>query len=61
MGGVPTLWHGQLFHGGSAIRTRKKTLRSLITHHWREKDLGTVHGRVGLGRYYLVRPPQQLN
>ncbi len=54
------IWHSQLFHGGEQINDPSLTRRSLVTHYWRAKDLLGQHGRVGLGRYYLIRPQQQV-
>jgi ectoine hydroxylase-related dioxygenase (phytanoyl-CoA dioxygenase family) len=54
------IWHGQLYHGGEAIKSPGKTRRSLVTHYWRAQDLGGVHGRVGKGRYWLRRDPQKV-
>ncbi len=58
--GSVLLWHSQLFHGGSAIRDRRRTRKSLITHYWRARDLPVLHGRMGRGRYYFVRPSQRV-
>ncbi len=32
------IWHGQLLHGGTAIRDLSQTRRTLVTHYWRAKD-----------------------
>ena len=32
------IWHSQLYHGGSNIKKRKLTRRSLITHYFKEGD-----------------------
>ena len=48
------VWHGQLLHGGSAIRDLTQTRKTLVTHYWRAKDDARavkVH-RTG---YYLQR------
>ena len=55
------IWHSQLFHGGEAIADKKQTRRSLVTHYWRACDLKGVHGKVGTGRYYLVRAQQPID
>ncbi len=54
------VWHSQLFHGGETIRDPSRTRRSLVTHYWRARDLRLDHGKVGPGRYYLNRSPQQV-
>jgi phytanoyl-CoA hydroxylase len=55
------IWHAQLFHGGSPIRDRSLTRKSLIAHFWRAKDLPGVHGKAGPGRFWYVRPPQPVS
>jgi len=33
------LWHGQLVHGGSAIKDPTRTRKTLVTHYWRAADV----------------------
>lgn len=33
------VWHGQLIHGGSAIRDFSLTRKSLVVHYWRATDV----------------------
>lgn len=33
------IWHGQLLHGGRAIRDFSRTRRSLVVHYWRRQDV----------------------
>lgn len=33
------LWHARLFHGGSPIRDRSRTRKSLVVHYWRKGDV----------------------
>jgi len=49
------LWHGQLFHGGEAIRQPGCTRRSIVTHYWNARALEGLHGRLGPGRYWMKR------
>ncbi len=51
------LWHAQLYHGGSNIRDKRKTRKSIVTHYWRIDDVPPAQrGYVGPGRYYVRRP-----
>ncbi|MGU3539246.1 phytanoyl-CoA dioxygenase family protein [Methylobacterium sp. A54F] len=54
------IWHGQVLHGGSPIRNRARTRRSLVTHYWRAKD-ERAERRVKLTRngYMLKRAHQE--
>ncbi len=33
------LWHGQLLHGGTPIKTPDRTRKTLVTHYWRAQDV----------------------
>ncbi|RSB42193.1 phytanoyl-CoA dioxygenase family protein [Brevundimonas sp. 357] len=37
------IWHGQLIHGGSAIRDFSLTRKSLVVHYWRATDVEPSH------------------
>lgn len=48
-------WHGQLYHGGSAIEDRSTTRRSMVTHFWRTEDMPPeMCIRVGEGSYIMA-------
>jgi ectoine hydroxylase-related dioxygenase (phytanoyl-CoA dioxygenase family) len=32
------IWHAQLYHGGSPIKDRTRTRRSMVNHFWRAED-----------------------
>ena len=57
--GDTLIWHGQLYHGGTPIKDRSLTRKSLVTHYWDAKDVEpdqvATHRR---GAHYLVRKHQ---
>lgn len=54
------IWHGQLYHGGTPIKDRSLTRKSLVTHYWDRKDVqpeqAATHNE---GAYYLIREHQK--
>lgn len=54
------IWHGQLYHGGTPIKDRTLTRKSLVTHYWDRKDVqpeqAAMHSE---GAYYLIRDHQK--
>lgn len=47
------IWHGQLLHGGRAIRDFSRTRRSLVVHYWRRQDVPETHMLVDQRGAYL--------
>jgi ectoine hydroxylase-related dioxygenase (phytanoyl-CoA dioxygenase family) len=48
------VWHAQLYHGGSPIRARGLTRRSMVNHFWRAEDYPADWAYEALpGRYVL--------
>lgn len=37
------IWHSQLFHGGSPIKDKSKTRKSLVTHYFTTEDFPDTH------------------
>lgn len=37
------IWHSQLFHGGSPIKDKSKTRKSLVTHYFTTEDFPDAH------------------
>ena len=55
------LWHGQLVHGGSAIKDPSRTRRTLVTHYWRAADVEPSKAvKVHETGYYERRGHQEL-
>jgi ectoine hydroxylase-related dioxygenase (phytanoyl-CoA dioxygenase family) len=53
------LWHGQLFHGGSAIKDHNRTRKTLVTHYWRAQDVEpSRRAKVHATGYYELRQHQ---
>ena len=53
------IWHSQLFHGGSAIRDKSKTRKSLVTHYFTREDFPELDPPyVGKTGSYLARAAQ---
>jgi phytanoyl-CoA hydroxylase len=53
------LWHGQLLHGGSAIREFTRTRKTLVTHYWRARDIPSEESvRVHQTGFYRKREPR---
>jgi len=54
------IWHGQLYHGGSPIKDRSLTRKSLVTHYWDRKDVQPEQAAMHReGAYYLIRDHQK--
>lgn len=54
------IWHGQLYHGGTPIKNRSLTRKSLVTHYWDRKDVSPEQAAThGEGAYYLIRDHQK--
>lgn len=50
------IWHGQLLHGGTGIKDRARTRKSLVTHYWRARDVERGRAvKVHTNGYYLKR------
>lgn len=56
------LWHGQLLHGGTPIRDKTKTRKSLVTHYFRAKDVDPLLIKsLAPGCHYLARDFHSVN
>ncbi|ACE85407.1 phytanoyl-CoA dioxygenase family protein [Cellvibrio japonicus] len=55
------IWHGQLYHGGSAIADHNRTRRTLVTHYWASEDLPIWRQvKLNTGGAYLSRDHQPI-
>lgn len=53
------IWHGQLYHGGSAIADHSQTRRTLVTHYWASEDVSAgSQAKLTTGGAYLLREHQ---
>lgn len=53
------IWHSQLFHGGSEIKDKSKTRKSLVTHYFTNEDFPDLEPpKVGEHGAYMARPAQ---
>ena len=52
------IWHSQLFHGGSPINNDSLTRRSIVTHFFKEGDLGGENPEVNAYGLYQKRNKQ---
>ena len=52
------IWHSQLFHGGSPINNDSLTRRSIVTHFFKEGDLGGENPEVNAFGLYQKRNKQ---
>ncbi len=53
------IWHSQLFHGGSPIKNKEKTRRSLVTHYFTNEDFpDETPPKVCENGGYMVRAAQ---
>ncbi len=53
------IWHSQLFHGGSEIKDKSKTRKSLVTHYFTNEDFPDLNPpRVCDNGGYMQRPAQ---
>ncbi|MFL6415328.1 MAG: phytanoyl-CoA dioxygenase family protein [Bryobacteraceae bacterium] len=53
------VWHGQLLHGGTGIKERTHTRKTLVTHYWRAQDLEPERvAEVHKTGFYLKREHQ---
>lgn len=53
------IWHSQLFHGGSPIKDKRKTRKSLVTHYFTREDFPELEmPYVGKHGSYMSRPAQ---
>jgi ectoine hydroxylase-related dioxygenase (phytanoyl-CoA dioxygenase family) len=53
------LWHGQLLHGGTAIKNPEHTRKTLVTHYWRAKDVEPERvAKIHRNGFYLIREHQ---
>jgi len=53
------IWHSQLFHGGSEIKNKHKTRRSLVTHYFTNEDFPDLNPpKVGSQGAYMARAAQ---
>ncbi|MEZ4753053.1 MAG: phytanoyl-CoA dioxygenase family protein [Bdellovibrionota bacterium] len=56
------IWHGQLLHGGTEIKDKTKTRKSLVTHYFRAKDVDPLLIKsVVPGCHYLARDFHSVN
>ena len=56
------IWHGQLLHGGTAIKDKKRTRKSLVTHYFRAKDVDPLMIKSEVsGCHYLARDFHGIN
>ena len=57
--GDTLIWHGQLYHGGTPIKDRSLTRKSLVTHYWDAKDVEPNQvATPRRGAHYLIRGHQ---
>ena len=53
------IWHSQLFHGGSPIKDKSKTRKSLVTHYFTKEDFPDIDAPEITGQScYMQRPAQ---
>ncbi|GAA6137592.1 hypothetical protein NBRC116583_13390 [Arenicella sp. 4NH20-0111] len=53
------IWHSQLFHGGSPIKDKSKTRKSLVTHYFTTEDFPDAHAPLVCDQgCYMARPAQ---
>lgn len=53
------IWHSQLFHGGSPIKDKSKTRKSLVTHYFTTEDFPELSPvKVGENGFYMDRDAQ---
>lgn len=55
------IWHSQLFHGGSQIKDKSKTRRSLVTHYFTNEDFPNLNPpKVCDNGGFMQRPAQSV-
>ncbi len=55
------IWHSQLFHGGSPIKDKSKTRKSLVTHYFTNEDFPKLNPtKVCEDGGYMNRKPQRV-
>ncbi len=53
------IWHSQLFHGGSPIKDKTRTRKSLVTHYFTKEDFPELEpAPVSSQSCYMARPAQ---
>ena len=52
------IWHSQLYHGGSFIKKKNKTRKSIVTHYFKEGDFQGLTPPINNSCLFLKRPPQ---